>query len=104
MDVPPLPLGEVPNLGISELRIAVAPMLGGFPVAADIRDAIAALALRLEQSGAIVEQSAGPSLNLKRVERGRAHWHGNERDATKSEEPRNARRLLWKRYSGVTRR
>ena len=64
-DVPPVPLGEVPNLEVSGLRIAVASTIGGFPVAADIRDAISALAQQLDRAGAIVEQSEGTSLNLK---------------------------------------
>ena len=45
----PVPVDDVPALDVKELRIAYAPTFPGFPVAADIRQAIEALAKKLER-------------------------------------------------------
>jgi amidase len=63
-DVPPVSVDQVRDLDPAQLRIAVAPSLGGFPVETDIRDAIEALARRLAQSGMIVDQADLPLTNF----------------------------------------
>jgi amidase len=62
-EVPPVPVGEVPEVDLTDLRIAFAPTLPGFPVAADIRDAVEDLARQLDRSGVVVEQAALPALD-----------------------------------------
>jgi amidase len=63
-EVRPGPVDELPELNLKNLRIASAPTFPGFPVAADIRDAIEGLARRLEQSGAVVEEATLPKLDF----------------------------------------
>lgn len=60
-EVKPVPVEDAPELELKGVRIAVAPTFPGFPVAADIRDAVSGLAKRLEQSGAVVEEVALPT-------------------------------------------
>ncbi len=54
-DIQPVPVDEVPALGLKDLRIAVAPTFPGVPVAAEIRAAVAALAQQLAHLGVAVE-------------------------------------------------
>src|SRR5713101_1922246 len=46
-EVQPVPIDEMPKLELKQLRIAFAPTFPGFPVAADIRDAVEKLARQL---------------------------------------------------------
>ena len=52
-EVRPGPVDEMPELNLKNLRIAAAPTFAGFPVAADIRDAVEDLARQLGRSGGI---------------------------------------------------
>lgn len=63
-DVPPVPIEDFPAVELSHLRFALAPRLGGLPVAPDIVDAIANLARELESAGAVVEQPVLPTADL----------------------------------------
>jgi amidase len=63
-DVPPVPVGPVPQLEIKQLRIAVAPTFPGLSVAAEIRAAVEALAQQLGSSGATVEAASLPGLDF----------------------------------------
>ena len=63
-DVPPVPVGTTPALALTHLRIAVAPTFPGFPIAADIRAAIEALAQQLRAGGATVEAAPLPDLDF----------------------------------------
>jgi amidase len=65
-EVRPGPTGEVPELDHKNLRIVTAPTFPGFPVAADIRDAVEDLARRLERFGVIVEEANLPKLDFTR--------------------------------------
>src|SRR5436309_14740278 len=47
-EIQPVPVGIVPELELAKLRIAFAPTFPGFPVAADIRDAVEELAKQLQ--------------------------------------------------------
>ena len=47
-EVQPVPVDDVPELALKDLRIAFAPTFPGFPVAADIRDAVEELAQQLD--------------------------------------------------------
>ncbi|HEY8293612.1 MAG TPA: amidase [Thermomicrobiales bacterium] len=63
-DVPPVPVDDVPEPALKDLRIAVAPTFPGFPVAAAIRDAVQELAQRLRFLGAAVEEATLPALDF----------------------------------------
>lgn len=63
-EVPPGPVEVVPEAELANLRIAFAPTLPGFPVAAEIRDAIAALARQLARAGAVVDEAVLPALDF----------------------------------------
>ncbi|HEV8362639.1 MAG TPA: amidase [Gemmatimonadaceae bacterium] len=65
-DVPPVPVESLPLPELNQLRIAVAPTLGGFPVAADVREAVENLAKQLDSLGAIVEEAVLPQVNFER--------------------------------------
>ena len=64
-DVAPVSVDEVHDLDAARLRIAVAPALGDFPVAIDIRAAIEKLAQQLAQSGAVVEEPDLPVTDFR---------------------------------------
>lgn len=55
-DVAPVPVPEVPKLGLSGLRLAFAQTFPNVPVAKSIREAVVALAKRLAERGALVEE------------------------------------------------
>jgi len=59
-EVAPVPIEEVPQLELKRLRIAFAPTLPGFPVAAEIRAAIEELAKQLAPLCAAVEEARLP--------------------------------------------
>src|SRR5258707_8368366 len=65
-DVPPVPVDAVPELDLKNLRIAFAPTFSGFPVAADIRQAIQELAQQLNRVGAVVEEATLPALDFNK--------------------------------------
>src|SRR5205823_5167601 len=65
-EVPPVPVGEAPEVELTNLRIACAPTFPGFPVAADIRDAVEDLARQLARSGVVVEGATLPALDFHR--------------------------------------
>jgi len=64
-DVQPVPVDAVPELQLKQLRGAVAPTFPGFPVAADIRAAVAELAQYLNRFGVVVEEAALPEVDFK---------------------------------------
>ncbi|MGC4116079.1 MAG: amidase [Myxococcales bacterium] len=55
-DVAPVPVPEIPKIGLNGLHLAWTPTFPGVPVAKSIRDAVAALAKKLSERGAIVEE------------------------------------------------
>src|SRR5205085_4931318 len=63
-EVQPVPVDEVSQLELKQLRIAFAPTFPGFPVAAEIRNAIEALAQQLHPLSAAVEEAALPALDF----------------------------------------
>src|SRR5204863_2951037 len=63
-DVPPVSIGEASSPDVRRLRIAVAPSLGGFPLAGDIRDALNGLSRQLQDAGATVDQPELPIANF----------------------------------------
>jgi len=63
-DVQPVPVEALPEIELSNLRVAFAPTFPGIPVAADIRQAIEQLAQQLDRAGAAVEQAALPALDF----------------------------------------
>jgi amidase len=63
-EVRPGPADDVPELDLKTLRIATAPTFPGFPVAAEIRDAVEDFARQLEGSGAIVEDATLPEIDF----------------------------------------
>jgi len=63
-DVQPVPVDPVPKRDLKGLRIAFAGTFPGFPVAAEIRDAVEDLARQLDRSGAVVEEAALPELDF----------------------------------------
>ena len=65
-DVPPVPIGPVPEIDLKTLRIAFAPTLADFPVAAEIRAALESLAQQLQSAGATVEIAPLPQLDFTR--------------------------------------
>jgi amidase len=63
-EVQPVPIDEVPQLELKNLRIAFAPTFPGFPVAAEIRGAIEALAQQLYPFCAAVEEATLPQVDF----------------------------------------
>jgi amidase len=63
-EVPPVPVGNVPALSLSQLRVALAPTLPGLPVAPSVRQAVERLAQQLATAGARVDTPALPALDL----------------------------------------
>ena len=63
-EVQPVPVEDLPEIVLKNLRVAYAPTFPGVPVAADIRHAIEQLAQQLERAGAVVEQAALPALDF----------------------------------------
>jgi len=64
-DVPPVAVESLPPPELKQLRIAVAAALGGFPVAADVREAVENLAKQLASLGAIVEEAVLPQVDFE---------------------------------------
>jgi len=63
-EVQPVPVDEMPQLALKDLRIAFAPTFPGFPVAAEIRAAVEELAKRLSPLCEVVEEVALPQLDF----------------------------------------
>ncbi|MER9230500.1 amidase [Mesorhizobium sp. M0622] len=63
-DLAPVPVEDMPELDLKNLRIAVAPSFPGFPVAGEISAAVESLAKELQSAGAIVEEAKLPKLDL----------------------------------------
>ena len=64
-DVAPVPVEEMPQLELNCLRIAFAPTFPGFPVAAEMREAVEEFAGRLSAPGAVVEEVALPKVDFQ---------------------------------------
>jgi amidase len=64
-DVAPVPVEEMPQLELNRLRIAFAPTFPGFPVAAEMREAVEEFAERLSAQGAVVEEAALPQVDFQ---------------------------------------
>lgn len=62
-DVPPVPVEEAAELALRDVRVAVAPNFPNFPLAHEIRDAVLALAHKLESLCAVVDEPALPRLD-----------------------------------------
>lgn len=63
-EVAPVPVEEVSNLDLKHLRIAFATNFPGFPVAADLREAVEELAKQLTPLCAVVEKAALPQVDF----------------------------------------
>jgi amidase len=63
-DLAPVPVEAMSKLDLKSLRIAVAPVFAGFPVAAGIRAAAENLARQLQAAGTTVEEARLPRLDL----------------------------------------
>ncbi|GHO88825.1 amidase [Dictyobacter formicarum] len=63
-EVAPVPVDEVPQLALKNLRIAIAPTFPGIPVAAEIRAAIEGLAKQLAPLCAAVEEAKLPPVDI----------------------------------------
>lgn len=61
-DVPPVPIGDIPEIALRDVRVAVAPNFPDFPLAHVIRDAVTSLARKLEPLCAAVAEPALPPL------------------------------------------
>jgi amidase len=64
-DVAPVPVEEMPQLELQRLRIAFAPTFPGYPVAAEMREAVEEFAGRLSALGAFVEEAALPQVDFQ---------------------------------------
>ncbi|MER8682599.1 amidase [Mesorhizobium sp. M1405] len=63
-DLAPVPVEDMPELDLKNLRIAFAPSFPGFPVAGEISAAVQSLAKELQSAGATVEAASLPKLDL----------------------------------------
>lgn len=63
-DVQPVPIDNMPELALKDLRIAFAPTFPGFPVATEIGDAIHEVAKQLKSLCAAVEEATLPELDF----------------------------------------
>jgi amidase len=63
-EVAPVPVEKVTQLSLEDLRVAVAPTFPGFPVAAEIRAGIEALARQLQPVCAAVEEATLPPVDF----------------------------------------
>src|SRR2546425_4439985 len=63
-EVQPVPVDEVSQLELKKLRIAFAPNFPGFPVAAEIREAVEELAKQLNPFCAAVEEATLPEVDF----------------------------------------
>jgi amidase len=70
MDVPPVPVLDIPRLELKELRLAWSPTFPGVPVAASIREALTGFMSRLERAGAIVEETL-PAVDFRELAKAR---------------------------------
>src|SRR6266699_3010952 len=63
-EVQPVPVDEIPNLALKNLRVAFAPTFPGFPVAVEIRTAVEELAKQLSPLCAAVEEATLPQVDF----------------------------------------
>src|SRR2546421_1238906 len=63
-EVQPVPVDEVPQLALKQLRVAVAPTLPAFPVAMDMAAAVEELAKQLHPLSAVVEEATLPAVDF----------------------------------------
>ncbi len=63
-EVQPVPVDEMPNLALKNLRVAFAPTFPGFPVAVEIRTAVEELAKQLSPMCAAVEEATLPQVDF----------------------------------------
>jgi len=63
-EVQPVPVDKVPKLELKQLRIAFAPTFPGFPVAAEIREAVEELAQQLGPLCTAVEEATLPQVDF----------------------------------------
>ena len=63
-DVSPVPVEEVPEVELNDLRIAFAPNFPGFPAAEEIRDTVSELAEWVSPLASVVEEAALPYLDF----------------------------------------
>ncbi len=63
-EVQPVPVDEIPNLALKNLRVAFAPTFPGFPVAVEIRTAVEELAKQLSPMCAAVEEVTLPQVDF----------------------------------------
>lgn len=112
-EVAPVSVGDMPQLALKDLRIAIAPTFPGIPVAEEIRDAIEALAQQLGSIGVHVEEAALPAVdftqdlrragNLIGMMTGAFQPGAGERPITLAEYPevldqRDASIIAWERF------
>jgi amidase len=71
MDVPPVLVDDIQDVGMKGLRVAFAPTFPGVLVAASIRSALTNLASQLEQAGAVVEETL-PAVDFRELHKARA--------------------------------
>lgn len=64
-DVAPVSVEEVPHLELNRLRIAFAPTFPGFPVAAEMREAVEGFAGHVSALSTIVEKAALPQVDFE---------------------------------------
>jgi len=65
-DVPPVPIGEMPEVALTGLRIAYAPIIPGLPIAAEIRASIEELAAELARRGAAITEAPLPDVEIEK--------------------------------------
>ena len=65
-EIQPVPVEEMPELELKNLRIAFATTFPGFPVAHEVRDAVAGLASQLASLCKTVEEAPLPALDFNR--------------------------------------
>jgi amidase len=63
-EVQPVPVDEMPQLALKDLRIAFAPTFPGLPVAAEIRGVVEELAQQLRPLCAVVEEATLPQVDF----------------------------------------
>ena len=65
-DVSPVPIDDIPEVALKNLRVAFAPTFPGFPVAAEIRNTVEELATQLQPLCVKVAESTPSTLDFSR--------------------------------------
>src|SRR5215467_9674156 len=63
-EVQPVPIDEVPQLALKQLRVGFTPTFSGLPVATEVRAAVEELAKQLQPICAVVEEAPLPELDF----------------------------------------